>query len=507
MENLEQIISKQNNIKEKIAEYNNELELYNKTHMEKFTELKSLEEELKDERRLVQKDDEKIKILTFKIKNMSNEVSFMYAQVKDINSNISELKLELEQLKEELLENPEVKRAVYTEEKRRVQELKDAKILEKREIDTVLQNNPKDISEIPKNIAEKISKDSLYKQYDEQISNFTELLNTSSNPRAKSSLEKKIKTLKKEKEEFLVSKLKEISSEIQNSINIYEKELQTLSVKEAKVILDRHSEINHTEINHTEKETNNVDISNEEVDEKENQEEKTSDKDNSDNRESNNLNDSKDDKDDIDYKDYMDDINDISNENVKEDITTTEILEHEYNPSHLPKKIGFFEKMKEKFKKAKEWVKEKFDKFKEKEWIKEKFDEFKENIDKENDIIDTEIVYEDIKENTKEENENTKSKEQEFESKTEEEKDINTENDSKETTEKTSKDENEQNEEIAEESKEYTGNKYTQDEILDNEDIRKKIEDYLDNLEKRQQSISNKEKENSTKESQEKEEI
>ena len=472
MENLEQIISKQNNIKEKITEYNNELELYNKTYIEKFTELKSLKDELRDEKRSVQKDDEKIKMLNFKIKNMNNEVSFMYTQVKDINSNILELKLELEQLKEKLLENPEVKIAVYAEEKRRVQELKDAKILEKREIDTLLQNNPKDISEIPKNIADKISKDSLYKKYDEQISNFTDLLNTSSNPRAKSSLENKIKTLKKAKEEFLVSKLKEISSEHQNSIHIYEKELQTLSVKEAKVILDRHSEINPTE-----KGTNNVDISKEESNEKENLEEKTSDKENSDN---------KDDKDDID---------DISKENNKEDITTTEIIE--YNPSHLPKKMGFFEKMKEKFKKAKEWLKEKFDKF-------------KENVDKENDIVDAEIIGENIKENTKEENESTKSKEQEFENKTEkdkeekeEDKDINVDNDSKET----SKDENEQNEKIAEESKEYTGNTYTQDEILDNEDIRKKIEDYMNNLEKKQKDNYNKEKENSTKESKEKEEI
>ena len=120
MENLEQIISKQNNIKEKITEYNNELELYNKTYIEKFTELKSLKDELRDEKRSVQKDDEKIKMLNFKIKNMNNEVSFMHTQVKDINSNISELKLELEQLKEELLENPEVKIAVYAEEKRRV---------------------------------------------------------------------------------------------------------------------------------------------------------------------------------------------------------------------------------------------------------------------------------------------------------------------------------------------------------------------------------------------------
>ena len=376
---------------------------------------------------------------------MNNEVSFMYTQVKDINSNISELKLELEQLKEELLENPEVKIAVYAEEKRRVQELKDSKILEKREIDTLLQNNPKDISEIPNNIAEKISKDSLYKKYDEQISNFTELLNTSSNSRAKSSLENKIKTLKKAKEEFLVSKLKEISSELQNSIHIYEKELQTLSVKEAKVILDRHSEINPNE-----KGTNNVDISKEDANAKENIEEKTSNKENSGDKENNNSNDSKDNKDDID---------DISKENDKEDITTTEVIE--YNPSHLPKKMGFFEKMKEKFNKAKEWLKEKFDKF-------------KENVDKEKDIVDAEIVNEDIKENTKEETENTKSKEQEFENKTEkdkeEDKDINVDNDSKET----SKDENEQNEEIAEESKEYTGNTYTQDEILDNEDIRKK---------------------------------
>lgn len=478
MENLEQIISKQNNIKEKITEYNNELELYNKTYIEKFTELKSLKDELRDEKKSVQKDDEKIKMLNFKIKNMNNEVSFMYTQVKDINSNISELKLELEQLKEELLENPEVKIAVYAEEKRRVQELKDSKILEKREIDTLLQNNPKDISEIPNNIAEKISKDSLYKKYDEQISNFTELLNTSSNSRAKSSLENKIKTLKKAKEEFLVSKLKEISSELQNSIHIYEKELQTLSVKEAKVILDRHSEINPNE-----KGTNNVDISKEDANEKENIEEKTSDKENSGDKENNNSNDSKDNKDDID---------DISKENDKEDITTTEVIE--YNPSHLPKKMGFFEKMKEKFNKAKEWLKEKFDKF-------------KENVDKEKDIVDAEIVNEDIKENTKEETENTKSKEQEFENKTEkdkeEDKDINVDNDSKET----SKDENEQNEEIAEESKEYTGNTYTQDEILDNEDIRKKIEDYMNNLEKKQKDNSNKEKENSTKESKEKEEI
>ena len=243
MENLEQIITKQNNIKEKIDEYNRDFELYNKTYIEKFTELKTLKNELKYEKNSVQKDDDKIKVLNFKIQSMSIEISSMANQVKEIQTNINDMKLEQEQLKEELLENPEVKRAVYTEEKRRVQELKDAKILEKREIDTLLQNNPKNISEIPKNIADKISKDSLYKQYDEQISNFTELLNTSSNPRAKSSLENKIKTLEKEKEEFLISKIKEIATEYQNSIHIYDKELQTLAVKEAKVILDRHNGI------------------------------------------------------------------------------------------------------------------------------------------------------------------------------------------------------------------------------------------------------------------------
>ena len=171
MENLEQIITKQNNIKEKIDEYNRDFELYNKTYIEKFTELKTLKNELKYEKNSVQKDDDKIKVLNFKIQSMSIEISSMANQVKEIQTNINDMKLEQEQLKEELLENPEVKRAVYTEEKRRVQELKDAKILEKREIDTLLQNNPKNISEIPKNIADKISKDSLYKQYDEQISN------------------------------------------------------------------------------------------------------------------------------------------------------------------------------------------------------------------------------------------------------------------------------------------------------------------------------------------------
>ena len=45
MENLEQIITKQNNIREKINEYNRDFELYNKTYIEKFTELKTLKNE------------------------------------------------------------------------------------------------------------------------------------------------------------------------------------------------------------------------------------------------------------------------------------------------------------------------------------------------------------------------------------------------------------------------------------------------------------------------------
>ena len=45
--------------------------------------------------------------------------------------NLSENRI-LQEIRKELLENPEVKIAVYAEEKRRVQELKDAKILENR---------------------------------------------------------------------------------------------------------------------------------------------------------------------------------------------------------------------------------------------------------------------------------------------------------------------------------------------------------------------------------------
>ena len=353
MENLEQIITKQNNIREKINEYNRDFELYNKTYIEKFTELKTLKDELRNEKSSVQKDDDKIKILHFKIQSMSIEVSSMANKVKEIQTNINDMKLEQEQLKEELLENPEVKIAVYAEEKRRVQELKDTKILEKREVDTLLQNNPKDISKIPNNIAEKISKDSLYKKYDEQISNFTELLNTSSNPRAKSSLENKIRNLKKEKEEFLVSKLKEISSELQNSIHIYEKELQTLAVKEAKVILDRHNGV----YNGTSK------VKDQKVfDDSKDNTSKTNDE--KETNQSNNKNESQQtnakskDENDENTNNSKDDINDPSdNSDFKSKIMEEDI-------KNLPKKIGFFDKFKEKFSKVKEWLKDQFDKFK-----------------------------------------------------------------------------------------------------------------------------------------------
>ena len=499
MENLEQIISKQNNIKEKITEYNNELELYNKTYIEKFTELKSLKDELRDEKRSVQKDDEKIKMLNFKIKNMNNEVSFMHTQVKDINSNISELKLELEQLKEELLENPEVKIAVYAEEKRRVQELKDAKILEKREIDTLLKNNPKDISEIPNNIAEKISKDSLFQKYDSQISNFTELLNNSSNPRAKSSLENKIKTLEKEKEEFLISKIKEIASEYQNSIHIYEKELQTLAVKEAKVILDRHNGVyngtskvedqkvfddskNSTSKTSDEKETKTDQSNNKD----ESQQTDTKSKDENDENTNNSKNDINDPSDNSDFKSKI----------MEEDI------------KNLPKKIGFFDKFKEKFLKVKDWLKDQFDNFKlttvpmpEKNT---KNDETEINTNEKDNA-------ENKKDETETQNKEEKKQEKEKEKEQQEQKQNddfsknmnNTDTENNKEEEKTEK----ENSKETEDNREYTNSNYTQKEILDNEDIRKKIEDYMNNLEKKQKDNYSKEKDNSTKEHKEKEEI
>ncbi len=499
MENLEQIITKQNNIREKINEYNRDFELYNKTYIEKFTELKTLKNELKYEKNSVQKDDDKIKILHFKIQSMSIEISSMANKVKEIQTNINDMKLEQEQLKEELLENPEVKIAVYAEEKRRVQELKDAKILEKREIDTLLKNNPKDISEIPNNIAEKISKDSLFQKYDSQISNFTELLNNSSNPRAKSSLENKIKTLEKEKEEFLISKIKEIASEYQNSIHIYEKELQTLAVKEAKVILDRHNGVyngtskvkdqkvfddskNSTSKTSDEKETKTDQSNNKD----ESQQTNTKSKDENDENTNNSKNDINDQSDNSDFKSKI----------MEEDI------------KNLPKKIGFFDKFKEKFSKVKEWLKDQFDNFK---LTTVPMPEKNAKNDRPETNTDEKGNTENKKDETETQNKEEKKQEKEKEKEQQEQKQNddssknmnNTDTENNKEEEKTEKEDSKE----TKDNKEYTNSNYTQKEILDNEDIRKKIEDYMNNLEKKQKDNYSKEKENSTKESKEKEEI
>ena len=493
MENLEQIITKQNNIREKINEYNRDFELYNKTYIEKFTELKTLKNELKYEKNSVQKDDDKIKILHFKIQSMSIEISSMANKVKEIQTNINDMKLEQEQLKEELLENPEVKIAVYAEEKRRVQELKDAKILEKREIDTLLKNNPKDISEIPNNIAEKISKDSLFQKYDSQISNFTELLNNSSNPRAKSSLENKIKTLEKEKEEFLISKIKEIASEYQNSIHIYEKELQTLAVKEAKVILDRHngvynstSKVKDQKVFDDSSKTNDEKETNQSNNKNESQQTNAKSKDENDENTNNSKNDINDQSDNSDFKSKI----------MEEDI------------KNLPKKIGFFDKFKEKFSKVKEWLKDQFDNFKlttvpmpEKN---AKNDGPEVNTDKKG---NTENKKDETETQNKEEKKQEKEKEKEQqEQKQNDDSSKNMNNTDTENNKEEEKTEKEDSKETKD-NKEYTNSNYTQKEILDNEDIRKKIEDYMNNLEKKQKDNYSKEKENSTKESKEKEEI
>ena len=496
MENLEQIITKQNNIKEKIDEYNRDFELYNKTYIEKFTELKTLKNELKYEKNSVQKDDDKIKVLNFKIQSMSIEISSMANQVKEIQTNINDMKLEQEQLKEELLENPEVKRAVYTEEKRRVQELKDAKILEKREIDTLLQNNPKNISEIPKNIADKISKDSLYKQYDEQISNFTELLNTSSNPRAKSSLENKIKTLEKEKEEFLISKIKEIATEYQNSIHIYDKELQTLAIKEAKVILDRHNGVYNSTSKVKDQKVfdDSKDNTSKTSDEKETKTDQSNNKDESQQTDTKSK-----DENDENTNNSKNDINDPSdNSDFKSKIMEEDI-------KNLPKKIGFFDKFKEKFSKVKEWLKDQFDNFK---LTTVPMPEKNAKNDGPEVNTDAKGNTENKKDETETQNKEERKQEKEKEKEQQEQKQNDDPSKNMNNTDtEDRKEEEKENTKETEDNKEYTNSNYTQKEILDNEDIRKKIEDYMNNLEKKQKDNYSKEKENSTKESKEKEEI
>ena len=357
MYNLEQIITQQNDIKEQIDKYNKELVLYKNSHTEKFIEFKSLQHELKDELRSANKDEDKIANLNLKIKDMGNQVSFMLGQVQEITANIDSLKNEQENLKEQLLENPEVKMAVYAEEKRRVQELKDAKILEKRELDQLIASNPKDISEIPVGILKEISNDPLYKKYDEQISNFTELAANASNPRAKISLEKKLRTLQQQKEELIISKIKEMSSDLQNSIRIYDTELNTLNVKEAKVVLDRNSESTRAKVEAFVNPDFNIDDVSDEN--KEQEKEKTEFSNTQETKEETNK-----EKEKIDEaQSTKEEISNSSEEKVysaSED-RKIELIENDVN--NLPVKAGFFSKFKNKLEKAKEWFKNKVTNF------------------------------------------------------------------------------------------------------------------------------------------------
>ena len=487
MYNLEQIITQQNDIKEQIDKYNKELVLYKNSHTEKFIEFKSLQHELKDELRSANKDEDKIANLNLKIKDMGNQVSFMLSQVKEITANIDSLKNEQENLKEQLLENPEVKMAVYAEEKRRVQELKDAKIIEKRELDQLIASNPKDISEIPVGILKEISNDPLYKKYDEQISNFTELAANASNPRAKTSLEKKLRTLQQQKEELIISKLKEMSSDLQNSIRIYDTELNTLNVKEAKVVLDRHSESTRAKVEafvNPDFDIDDISDENKEKDKEKDQEqekEKTESSNTQETKEETNK-----EKEEIDEaQSTKEEISNSSEEKVysaSED-RKIELIENDVN--NLPVKAGFFSKFKNKIEKAKEWFKNKIANFRE---SLEKYSKNEKNeIEDLNKVDESDLLNIDNLNNNND-NLEEKGKEEEkeeftvnvppFEEEIENE-DINKEQDNKQT-------------EL--DDAEVSSSKYTQEEILDNDDIRKKIEEYMNNLDKKQKELNNKSK-------------
>ena len=487
MYNLEQIITQQNDIKEQIDKYNKELVLYKNSHTEKFIEFKSLQHELKDEQRSANKDEDKIANLNLKIKDMGNQVSFMLSQVKEITANIDSLKNEQENLKEQLLENPEVKMAVYAEEKRRVQELKDAKIIEKRELDQLIASNPKDISEIPVGILKEISNDPLYKKYDEQISNFTELAANASNPRAKTSLEKKLRTLQQQKEELIISKLKEMSSDLQNSIRIYDTELNTLNVKEAKVVLDRYSESTRAKVEafvNPDFDIDDISDENKEKDKEKDQEqekEKTESSNTQETKEETNK-----EKEEIDEaQSTKEEISNSSEEKVysaSED-RKIELIENDVN--NLPVKAGFFSKFKNKIEKAKEWFKNKIANFRE---SLEKYSKNEKNeIEDLNKVDESDLLNIDNLNNNND-NLEEKGKEEEkeeftvnvppFEEEIENE-DINKEQDNKQT-------------EL--DDAEVSSSKYTQEEILDNDDIRKKIEEYMNNLDKKQKELNNKSK-------------
>lgn len=484
MYNLEQIITQQNDIKEQIDKYNKELVLYKNSHTEKFIEFKSLQHELKDELRSANKDEDKIANLNLKIKDMGNQVSFMLGQVQEITANIDSLKNEQENLKEQLLENPEVKMAVYAEEKRRVQELKDAKILEKRELDQLIASNPKDISEIPVGILKEISNDPLYKKYDEQISNFTELAANASNPRAKISLEKKLRTLQQQKEELIISKIKEMSSDLQNSIRIYDTELNTLNVKEAKVVLDRNSESTRAKVEAFVNPDFNIDDVSDEN--KEQEKEKTEFSNTQETKEETNK-----EKEEIDEaQSTKEEISNSSEEKIysaSED-RKIELIENDVN--NLPVKAGFFSKFKNKLEKAKEWFKNKVTNFRTslEKYAKNEKNEI-EDLNKvdESDLLNIDNL------NNNNDNLEEKGKEVEKEEFTVniphfEEDQLNRDTEEVEIVEENNIEQNQIDD------TEVSSSNYTQDEILSNDDIRKKIEEYMNNLDKKQKELNNKSK-------------
>ena len=490
MYNLEQIITQQNNIKEQIDKYNKELVLYKNSHTEKFIEFKSLQHELKDEQRSANKDEDKIANLNLKIKDMGNQVSFMLGQVQEITANIDSLKNEQENLKEQLLENPEVKMAVYAEEKRRVQELKDAKILEKRELDQLIASNPKDISEIPVGILKEISNDPLYKKYDEQISNFTELAANASNPRAKTSLQNKLRTLQLQKEELIISKIKEMSSDLQNSIRIYDTELNTLNVKEAKVVLDRNSESTRAKVEafvNPDFDIDDVSDENKEKEkEKEQEKEKTEFSNTQETKEETNK-----EKEEIDEaQSTKEEISNSSEEKVysaSED-RKIELIENDVN--NLPVKTGFFSKFKNKLEKAKEWFKNKVTNFK--EYLEKYTKNEKDEIEDLNKVDESDLLNID---NLNNNNDNLEEKSKEIEK---EEFTVNMppfeEDQLKRDTEEVEIVEENNIEQNQIDNTEVSSSKYTQEEILDNNDIRKKIEEYMNNLDKKQKELNNKSK-------------
>ena len=484
MYNLEQIITQQNDIKEQIDKYNKDLVLYKNSHTEKFIEFKSLQHELKDELRSANKDEDKIANLNLKIKDMGNQVSFMLSQVQEITANIDSLKNEQENLKEQLLENPEVKMAVYAEEKRRVQELKDAKIIEKRELDQLIASNPKDISEIPVGILKEISNDPLYKKYDEQISNFTELAANASNPRAKTSLEKKLRTLQLQKEELIISKMKEMSSDLQNSIRIYDTELNTLNVKEAKVVLDRNSESTRAKVEAFVNPDFNIDDVSDEN--KEQEKEKTEFSNTQETKEETNK-----EKEKIDEaQSTKEEISNSSEEKVysaSED-RKIELIENDVN--NLPVKAGFFSKFKNKLEKAKEWFKNKVTNFRTslEKYAKNEKNEI-EDLNKvdESDLLNIDNL------NNNNDNLEEKGKEVEKEEFTVniphfEEDQLNRDTEEVEIVEENNIEQNQIDD------TEVSSSNYTQDEILSNDDIRKKIEEYMNNLDKKQKELNNKSK-------------